>query len=186
MAINPVLPSACRFERRTETGGSPASLGTLSIRRRFSNFTGATVTRLRFRIVDITTTPEGGANGLADLRAISSTTVTAYCQSESGIFHTCSDNPTPTTEIVGTTLETDGGEAQGGQGQPNGGGFNSTLTLPNQLADRASINLQFLLGVEANGFFRFFVNVEALTNTGTPTAAKAGALGKASGKRKRR
>ena len=181
MAVNPTLPSACRFERRTATGGSPSSLGTLSIRRRFTNTTGATVTRLRFRIVDITTTPEGGANGLADLRAISSTTVTAYCQSESGIFHTCSDNPTPTTEIVGTTLETDGGEAQGGQGQPNGGAFNSSLTLPNQLADGAGINLQFTLGVEANGFFRFFVNVEALTGTPALTSAntKAQATGKA-------
>ncbi|HLL16519.1 MAG TPA: lamin tail domain-containing protein [Pyrinomonadaceae bacterium] len=177
MAVNPVLPSACRFERRTEMGGSPTSFGTLSIRRRFTNSTGATVTRLRFRIVDITNFPEGelgNGSGRADLRAISSSTVTAFCQSESGIFHQCSDNPGPTTEIVGTTLETDE------HGQENGGGFNSTLTLPNQLADGAGINLQFTLGVEANGFFRFFVNVEALTSDATPPAAtKAQATGKA-------
>ncbi|HEY9403733.1 MAG TPA: hypothetical protein VIQ24_13800 [Pyrinomonadaceae bacterium] len=176
MAVNPVLPSACRFERRTAAGSSPAALGTLSIRRRFTNSTGAPVTRLRFRIVNITTFPEGGNNGFADLRAISSSTVTAYCQSESGIPHQCTDNPSPTTDIEGTTLETDQ------YGQTNGGGFNSTLTLPNQLADGASINLQFTLGVETNGFFRFFVNVEALTGTPalqSPAATKAQATGKA-------
>ncbi|MCA1564079.1 MAG: lamin tail domain-containing protein [Acidobacteria bacterium] len=164
IAVNPTLPSACRFERRTGAGsgfgGSPTSTGTLSIRRRFTNNTGAPVSRLRFRIVDITTFP--APLGTADLRAISSTQVTATCQSESGTPHLCSDNASPQTVIEGTTLETDAA------GQPNGGGFNSslsagTVTLANPLANGASVNLQFLLGVEQNGSFRFFVNVEALT-----------------------
>src|SRR6266536_1222925 len=46
--------------------------GTLSIRRRYTNTTGAiAVTRLRFRIVDITSYPAPNG-GTADLRAISS------------------------------------------------------------------------------------------------------------------
>jgi hypothetical protein len=181
IAVNPTLPSACRFERRTNAGSgfgsSPTSTGTLSIRRRFTNTTGMSVTRLRFRIVDITTFPS--LAGTADLRAISSTQVTATCQSENGTPHLCSDNASPQTVIEGTTLETDA------FGQPNGGGFNSTLsagtvTLGSPLANGASVNLQFLLGVEQNGTFRFFVNVEAMTSApAPPTAGKSQATSKA-------
>jgi hypothetical protein len=181
IAVNPTLPSACRFERRTDAGSgygsSPTSTGTLSIRRRFTNNTGVPVTRLRFRIVDITTFP--ALLGTADLRAITSTQVTATCQSEGGTPHLCSDNPSPTTTIEGTTLETDA------SGQSNGGGFNSTLSLATPLAAGASVNVQFLLGVEQNGSFRFFINVEALpAPTGvvpaaTGSATKAQATGKA-------
>jgi len=178
IAVNPTLPSACRFERRTNAGSgygsSPTSTGTLSIRRRFKNNTGAAVTRLRFRIIDLTTFPS--PLGTADLRAITSTQVTATCQSESGTPHLCTDNGGPTTTIEGTTLETDA------SGQPNGGGFNSTLSLATPLADGASINVQFLLGVEQNGAFRFFINVEALpapTNGTIATPTKAQAAGKA-------
>ncbi|HYP00799.1 MAG TPA: hypothetical protein VER76_11460 [Pyrinomonadaceae bacterium] len=181
--VNPLLPSACRFERRSDAGSgagsSPTLTGTLSIRRRFTNTTALPVSRLRFRIVDITTVPEGqgSGNGIADLRAINSMTVTATCQSESGTPHQCSDNPSTTTSIEGTTLETDM------HGQPNGGAFNSTLSLPTSLAAGASVNVQFLLGVEKNGRFRFFVNVEALPAPGAAAAAgastKTGAQGKA-------
>ncbi|HEV2881386.1 MAG TPA: hypothetical protein VGX24_08940 [Pyrinomonadaceae bacterium] len=175
ISVNPTLPSACRLERRTGAGSgfgsSPTSTGTLSIRRRFTNNTTQNVTRLRFRIVDISTFPS--ALGTADLRAISSTQVTATCQSEGGTPHLCSDNPSPTTTIEGTTLETDA------SGQSNGGGLNSTLSLATPLAAGASINVQFLLGVEQNGTFRFFVNVEALTSAPAPTSTKAQATGKA-------
>jgi hypothetical protein len=179
--VNPTLRSACRFERRTDAGSgygsSPTSTGTLSIRRRFTNTTGALVSRLRFRIVDITTFPS--PLGTADLRAISSTQVTATCQSEGGTPHLCSDNASPTTTIEGTTRETDA------SGQSNGGAFNSTLSLATPLADGASVNVQFLLGVEQNGSFRFFVNVEALpapapaVSAATGSATKSLSTGKA-------
>ncbi|MDQ1592117.1 MAG: uncharacterized protein QOG71_2744 [Pyrinomonadaceae bacterium] len=178
IAVNPTLPSACRFERRTNAGSgygsSPTSTGTLSIRRRFTNNTGAPVTRLRFRIVDITTFP--APLGTADLRAITSSQVTANCQSEGGTPHLCTDNGAVTTTIEGTTLETDA------FGQPNGGAFNSTLSLATPLAAGASINVQFLLGVEQNGAFRFFINVEALpapAGGAIATPTKAQAAGKA-------
>jgi hypothetical protein len=175
--LNPVLPSACARERRTDAGSgfgfSPTGNGTLSIRRRFTNNTGASVTRLRFRIVDITTYPP--PPGTADLRAITSSQVTATCQSESGTPHLCTDNASPQTTIEGTTLETDEGQGGTGQGQPNGGGFNSslsagTVTLATPLAPGAAVNIQFLLGVEQTGNFRFFVNVEALTAPPAPAA----------------
>jgi hypothetical protein len=174
ISVNPLLPSACRFERRTGAGSgfgsSPTLTGTFSIRRRFTNTTGAPITRLRFRIVNITTVPEGQVvgNGIADLRAITSTSVTATCQSEGGTPHLCSDNASPTTTIEGTTLE----QAAFPNDQPNGGAYNSSLSLATPLAAGASVNVQFVLGVERNGAFRFFINVEAL-----PEPPSAGAAG---------
>jgi hypothetical protein len=123
-----------------------AAFGTLTIRRRFTNKTGAPVNSLRFRITDVTTLGTPGTNALADLRAISSTDVEA----------TVAGSP---VIIKGTLLEST---------HPLGGGVNTTLVLPlmgNALAPNASIDVQFRLGVERNGAFRFFVNVEALTTT---------------------
>lgn len=123
--------------------------GTLSIRRQFTNNTGAPVTRLRFRIIDITTlgTPNpGGAQ--ADLRAITSGDITIPVTSV-GV-----------TTVQGTTLEQP-------PAQPNGGGFNSTLsagtiTTGTPLANGSTISVNFLLGVQQAGAFRFLVVLEAL------------------------
>jgi subtilisin family serine protease len=120
--------------------------GTLIIRRKFKNSTGAPVSRLRFRIVDITTlnTPNpGGAQ--ADLRAIDSADVTVTTSGGSVL-------------VKGTTLEQP-------PAQTSGGGLNSTLVVAlanGALANGASVNVQLTLGVQANGRFRFLVNVEAL------------------------
>ena len=62
--------------------------------------------------------------------------------------------------VIGTTLEAP-------PAQPNGGGQNATMsagtiTLATPLANGASINLHFLTGIQQNGAFRFFINVEAL------------------------
>ncbi|HKR23115.1 MAG TPA: Ig-like domain-containing protein [Pyrinomonadaceae bacterium] len=134
--------------------------GTMTIRRRFVNTTGAPVTRLRFRIVDISALTTGGGN--ADLRALSSTSVvitgiqdSATCLASNGSAATpCS------VTVQGTTLETP-------PNQPLGGALNSswnagTITLATPLANGASINLQFLLGVQTTGSFKFFFNIEAL------------------------
>jgi hypothetical protein len=148
--------------------------GTLSIRRRFTNQTGAAVTRLRFRIADITTffTPAG----TADLRAMTSTSYNAVCTGSGG---GCS--------AAGAVVLTEGTTLEEPPAQPNGGGFNSTLsagtiTLITPLANGAGINLQFLLGVQQAGSYRFFINVEALpgasplapaTSRGAKVAASA-------------
>jgi hypothetical protein len=65
-----------------------------------------------------------------------------------------------TVTVRGTTLEAV-------PPQPNGGGFNSTLSagtvaLGTPLADGASVNVQFLLGIQTTGTFRFLIIIEAL------------------------
>lgn len=123
-----------------------STFGTLDFRRKFTNNTGATVTRLRFRIVDVTTAPQPA--GTADLRARTSGNLIVTITGGSMI------------SVLGTTLEAP-------PAQPNGGGQNSTMsagtvTLATPLANGASINLHFLTGVQQGGGFRFFINVEAL------------------------
>jgi len=146
---------------RNNTPVTNGAQGTMSIRRRFVNNTGAPVTHLRFRVVDISSMPT--SNPIADLRVLSSPTITVTGIKDSA---TCAATGTPTTQpctvtVFGTALETP-------PAQPLGGALNSsltvtpTLTLPTPLAPGASINLQFLLGVQNQGSFKFFFNVEAL------------------------
>jgi hypothetical protein len=165
---NDTLPGAS-LDATVGTGAAPnrvrdftsdpannSTFGTLDIRKRIHNTTGSPVTRLRFRIIDITTFPVPG--GYADMRARTSTAVVV-----SGVNdpQTCPGGVTPCTVTVqGTTLETP-------PSQPNGGGFNSslsadTVTLATPIAPGASINVRFLLGLQGTGTFKFFVNVEAL------------------------
>lgn len=139
---------------RDLTSGPNATFGTLSIRRTFKNNTGASITRLRFRVVDMTTLPVGV--GTADLRLLTSGTYAATCVGTGGGCVGAGS----VISINGTTLETP-------PAQPNGGGLNSsasagTITLGTPLAAGASINVQFLMGIETNGSYRFFINVEAL------------------------
>jgi hypothetical protein len=134
------------------------SQGTLSVRRRFVNNTGANVTQLRFRIVDFSSL--ANTAGIADLRAISSTTVTVNDILDSA---TCAATGTPNTApcsvmVFGTTVEEP-------PTQSIGGALNSTMgtiTLPKPLPPGASANLQFLLDVRQTGSFKFFFNIEAL------------------------
>ena len=134
-----------------------STFGTIAFPRRVVNNTGVPVTQLRFRIVDFTTFP--ALAGFADLRARTALPVVV-----SGIndVATCAPAVTPCTVTVeGTTLEV------AGSGQPNGGGFNSslaagTITLVTPLAPGASINLRFLMGIQQTGTFKFFINVETL------------------------
>jgi hypothetical protein len=51
--------------------------------------------------------------------------------------------------------------------QLNGGGFNSSMsnglvTLATPLANGASADVRFLLGIQQTGAFRFYLNIEAL------------------------
>jgi subtilisin-like proprotein convertase family protein len=139
-----VASSAAPNRIRTGSGNS----GSLSIRRRFTNNTGANVTRLRFRIIDITTSP--APNGSTAILAATNSTTTTEAQP-------C---PSGTVTINGLTLETPPTQALGG-------GYNSslsagTVTLGTPIAAGASINVNFLLNISQAGSFRFFVNVEAL------------------------
>jgi uncharacterized delta-60 repeat protein len=128
---------------------SVGATGSLYIRRSFTNNTGVPITRLRFRIVDITTFPAPA--GTADLRALTSTDATANVNNGTG---------TTALTIKGTTLETP-------PAQTNGGGFNSALaagyvTLDAPLAPGATTNVQFKLARVQGGQFRFFIFAESL------------------------
>jgi hypothetical protein len=136
------------------------SQGTLSIRRRFVNNTGAPVTRLRFRVVDISAFTVSGAT--ADVRALDSLTVMATGVNDSA---TCAATGTPATApcsvtVFGTTLEQPPTQSLGGA--LNSSLSAGTITMPTPLAPGQSINLQFVLGVQKTGSFKFFFNIEAL------------------------
>jgi len=148
--IDPAVPGAASPNRVRDLTPDPvnnSTFGTLTIRRRFTNNTGLPVTRLRFRIMNITTFPSPGG-GIADIRARTS--------ADTVVTVTGGANVT----VRGTTLDA--------PAQPMGGGYNGTLsagtiTLATPLAAGSSIDVQFLLGVQATGTFRFFVNIEAVT-----------------------
>jgi len=120
-------------------------LETLAVRRRIINSTGHPLTRLRFRVISITTFP----TTTADLRLLSAPDefVDDPCTGEA-------------REVKGMTLE------QGTSAvQPNGGGFNSTATAasvtpsnplpafddPATLRQENALDIRFLLGVKAEG-----------------------------------
>lgn len=121
-----------------------STFGTLSLRRRVTNNTNVGVTRLRFRVVDLTTFP--AAASAADLRPLTSGTIQVTVE---GVTRT----------VQGTALEQP-------PAQPAGGGYNTAMTvgvvnLAQPLAPGASVDVQFLLGVEKTGSFYFYINVEA-------------------------
>ncbi len=147
---NNVPPNRVRLQCIDAEECDPArsTFGTLSLRKRVVNNTGAPVTRLRFRVVDITGFPTPNA-ATADMRALTSSQIMVMLSGGGG-----------TTTVEGTTLEQPATQALGG-------GLNSTLgvgtvTLATPLATGGTLNVQFLLGVQQRGNFRFFVNVEAL------------------------
>ena len=150
-----VPTQACpRYRSLVPDPSGNGAQGTLSIRRRFVNNTASNVTRLRFRIVDITTNPPAAGN--ADLRALTSSSQSATCIS-AGLG--C-PSPGAVITIKGTTLEQP-------PAQPAGGGYNSslsddTITLMTPLAPGNATIVQFVLGINGSGNYRFFINVEAL------------------------
>lgn len=144
----------------TSDPANNSTFGTLSIRRRVVNNTGGAVTRLRFRVVDQTTFP--APSGIADLRTRTSSAVVVAGINDSVTCAATGAPATPpcTVTVQGTTLEQP-------PSQPNGGAFNGsysagTVTLGTPLANGASLNVQFLLGIQQTGSFKFFINIEAL------------------------
>lgn len=149
--------------------GANRQFGTLTFRRRFTNNTGQSITKLRFRAVDVTTlnSPSlGGGAQQADVRmldALGSSIVTTL----SPLGGT---PPTPVPLCIRPSrLEM----------PPTlnlGGGYNSTLNVDltqsvtgtpstcsqNRIAPGQSVDVEFLIGVQANGNFRLLFNIEAL------------------------
>ena len=163
--LDPCVSSASPPNRVRDFTSKPennATFGSLDIRKTVTNNTGGNVTRLRFRVVDLTTFP--APSGIADLRPRTSTAVV------STVDRAPCGSGTSNVTVQGTTLEQP-------PAQPNGGGFNSTLsvgtiTLATPLRptdDPATIgvidnqvDVRFLLGIQQNGSFKFYINIEAL------------------------
>jgi len=148
-AIDTAVPGDLGANADRNSTSDPANsstFGTIEVRRKFTNETGAPITRLRFRVIDITTFPAG--TGFADLRPRSSGDLASVPTSGGNVV------------VRGTTVEQP-------PAQPNGGGFNSTFSVSavspaTPLASGASINVRFLLGVQQQGSFPFFLSVETL------------------------
>jgi hypothetical protein len=160
---------------RNTTPGSPqnATFGTITFRRRFTNNTGLPITRLRFRVVDITTLPSIGsgcnvepapASCAADLRALSAINSVVTINDPA----VCGSTPC-NVAVQGATLE-------GPPIQTFGGGFNSSwsadnITFGTPLLNGASLNLQFVTGLQQTGVDRLYVLVEALPRSGPANTA---------------
>jgi hypothetical protein len=149
--IDPMqLATAAPNRVRDFTPVTNGANGTLKIRKRFTNNTGLAVVALRYRIIAITTLTGGSVpGGQADIRVLNSPTQTI----------TLTDTSTVTGQAL--TLQTPAAQA-------NGGGLNSSLaegiiTTTAPLANGASTVVEFNLGVQTPGLFRFFVTIEALT-----------------------
>ncbi|MFL6230597.1 MAG: DNA/RNA non-specific endonuclease [Pyrinomonadaceae bacterium] len=149
--IDPAMSSTVSPNRVRDTSdtGTNKTLGTLIIRRTWVNNTGLNVTRLRFRIVDVTTLHSPNAFGGAaqsDLRALTSSDVTV-------------------TRTDGSTIPVQGTTVEEPPTQTLGGGLNSTFTvaLGSPIPQGSAVSTQFVLGVMQSGKFNFFVNVEAVT-----------------------
>ncbi|HKY30175.1 MAG TPA: lamin tail domain-containing protein [Pyrinomonadaceae bacterium] len=142
-----------RVRDTTSDPGNNSTLGTLLVRRTITNNTGSPITRLRFRVVDITTFPVPG--GVADLRA--RTSPGPVVVAITGPNPACPGN---SCTVQATTIETP-------PTQSLGGGLNSTIsagtvTVGTPIPAGGTVNIQFLLGVQQAGNFRFLINVEAL------------------------
>lgn len=113
--------------------------------------TGAPITRLRFRVFDITTFNNPNPGGAqADLRPVSSTTESVSTMSGS-------------VTVKGLTREEPPDQTSTGQD----GGLNTTLsdnsiTLGTPLPQGGTTTISYWLRIVNGGKFRFFVNVEAL------------------------
>jgi hypothetical protein len=149
--IDPLQPPTAAPNRvRDFTPVTNGANGTLKIRKAFTNNTGLPVIALRYRVVAITTlTGAPLPPGQADLRVLNSPTQTITL--------------TDTTSVTGQALT-----LQTPAAQASGGGLNSSLsegviTTTAPLANGATTVVEFNLGVQTPGQFRFFVNIEALT-----------------------
>ncbi|MBI5857334.1 MAG: HYR domain-containing protein [Sphingobacteriales bacterium] len=152
-----------------------STFGTLDLRYRITNNTGGNITRLRFRIDSVSTFPS--PSGRSDLRPRTSTSVVVAGINDPS---TCAPGGTPCSVTVqGTTLEQP-------PSQPNGGGFNSSMsvgviTLGTPLANGASVNIRLLFGIQQTGSVGILFTPEILPGTTGTAAAPFGFIGATDG-----
>ncbi len=168
--------SAPNRVRNTSPGSlQNSTFGTVTFRRRITNNLGQPITRLRFRIVDITTLPSIGtgcnvepapAGCAADLRALTANIANVTVNDPA----TCSPASTPcNVGVAATNLE-------GPPVQAFGGAYNSSwsadgITTVTPLLNNQTLNIQFVTGVQQTGAERLYVVVEATPRSGPATTA---------------
>jgi len=136
--------------------------GTLEIRRKITNTTGAAISQLRLRVTDITGYP--AVPGMADLRVLSSIDKSVQLSN-------------------GTTVTVKGTRVDQPPTQFLGGGLNSSISvqLPGgSLANGASVNIRIVFGVMQVGNYRFATDIPLGDTEGTivPAAANVSIFGK--------
>jgi len=141
-----------------------AEQGSLLIRRTFTNTTSQNITQLRFRVIEIDTfNTQGNSPGGNS----------ATLRMRDALDETLNVPGRGTISVKGATIE-----QPPFQFAPTCGGLNTslssnTITPQSPLAPGASIDIVFRLGVVQQGSYRFFVNIEALTESQMqPTIAK--------------
>ena len=148
-------PSAAPNQALSAVSPPPGAVETLYIRRKITNNTGSSISSLRFRVSEITTgaTPAPPvANAI--LRILSDPGGTVP-------FGGTNYTLTPTSLNAPATANADGG------------GLNASVSVPSitgakPLAPGASIYIEFRLGVQRAGHFRFYFNTEALPPVSPP------------------
>ncbi|HEY0172304.1 MAG TPA: lamin tail domain-containing protein [Pyrinomonadaceae bacterium] len=148
--LDPAVGASSPPNRERRPNVEPnANLGVMLIRRTITNNTGQPIARLRFRVINTTTvgTPGAECGGTcADVRALTSQDGEAA--------------------VGGQVVQVRGVRLEEPPGQPNGGGYNASLSadfimLETPLPPGQSVNVVFKLGVMRSGSFRFIVNIEA-------------------------
>lgn len=130
--------------RTTSPAVTNGALGTLSLRRRFTNNTGQTLTRLRFRVAEVTTLNGRLVFGSqAELRLLD-----AQLAGLAGTGLKAAKVETPPAQGIGGGVNT--GLLIGG-----------SLTLAQPLPNGQSVDVEFLLGVMRGGSYQLVLNIEA-------------------------
>jgi hypothetical protein len=138
-----VPPGVASSLRTTSPAVTNGDLGTLSLRRRFTNNTGQSLAKLRFRVTEIPTLNGRLVYGSqAEMRVLD-----AQLAGLSG------------TGLKATTVEAALSHPLGG-GMNTGLVVNGSLTLSQALQNGQSMDVEFLLGVMKGGSYQFILVVE--------------------------
>ncbi len=147
--LDPLAPAnaAPNYVRNGADRGTNKALGTVEFRLKFTNTSGHPVTRLRLRIVDVTTTgsPLVVPAPQAELRALDATDQSVTITGGGSV------------PVKGAVLETVPAQAMGG-----GLGSAFTVNLGGGLPAGNTLNVAVLFGVQVKGNFETYLIWEAL------------------------
>jgi Tol biopolymer transport system component len=148
--FDPAVPesAAPNQVRESTTGTGDQAHGTLLIRRTITNERSAPITRLRFRVAQIS----GAATGEADVAFIDAPGPTLVPRTPPGAPGL----------VEGTTFERPAGNARWVDGKLNSSVGVSDMALTTPLGTGQSLNFQVRLAIRTTGKFHFLANVEAL------------------------